>query len=286
MLNELGRYLKKLAPRPSRWPFVRGDYVVLDPAAPVVIVGAHRTDAQNELARSAPVGLCMLATVRTAKEAADLLHALATNLSIQALIWIGDESAKQPLGTAFAKLGRDDEAPPGAVGSLMNAMASHVDADELAKLRKRVTFKSLIGCDELPKIVNEIESARAGAHRPDTGIVTREEASGVPRVIVPRDVQYEVRDDKTGQFRVRLEEQSIVVEHLNGKSSLLRTIEGKTARDLCVAIVRNGWISKLDHAAYLGRELARAEYCLRNGQPFRQDSVEPAADRRAEEPGD
>jgi tetrahydromethanopterin S-methyltransferase subunit A len=63
---------------------------------------------------------------------------------------------------------------------------------------------------------------------------------------------------------------------LNGKENrLLRVIEGKTARDVCLALIRNGWVSKLDHAAYLGRELARAELALRSGRPFTQDSAEP-----------
>ncbi len=53
---------------------------------------------------------------------------------------------------------------------------------------------------------------------------------------------------------------------------MLRIIEGKTARDICLTLIRNGWISRLDHAAYLGRELARAEAALIAGRPFTQDS--------------
>jgi tetrahydromethanopterin S-methyltransferase subunit A len=94
-------------------------------------------------------------------------------------------------------------------------------------------------------------------------------------LIIPRHTRYEARQDKVGDFKIRIEEQSIAVEHLNSKGLLLRTIEGKTARDICLALIRNGWVSKLDHAAYLGRELARAELAMRGGRPFVQDEAEP-----------
>jgi tetrahydromethanopterin S-methyltransferase subunit A len=37
--------------------------------------------------------------------------------------------------------------------------------------------------------------------------------------------------------------------------------------------IDRGLISRLDHAAYLGRELARAEESLRSGEPFVQDAA-------------
>ena len=44
---------------------------------------------------------------------------------------------------------------------------------------------------------------------------------------------------------------------------LLRTIEGQTARALYATIIANGWVTRLSHAAYLGKELARAELALK-----------------------
>ena len=51
------------------------------------------------------------------------------------------------------------------------------------------------------------------------------------------------------------------------------SIEGKTARTLYTTIVRNGWVTDLGHAAYLGKELARAERSLREGTRFVQDGA-------------
>jgi tetrahydromethanopterin S-methyltransferase subunit A len=284
MLDGITRFIKRnLTPRSNEWPFVRGHYVVVDAEAPVVVVSAMRDGWLRELASRAPTGLCMAATVRNAAEAADLLHAMATNLSVQSLLCVGEEPAEQPVCTALGKLGREEDAPAGAVGSLMNSMTAHVDIAELAAVRKRVAFTSVPGRCDVEKIVAEVAKARSTSLRTDAGIVTREESSGVARVIVPRGIRYEARSDKAGQFRIRLEEQSIVIDHFNGKGTLLRVLEGKTARDLCLAVIRNGWVSRLDHAAYLGRELARAEVALQIGQPFKQDSVEPSDGTPAEE---
>ena len=42
--------------------------------------------------------------------------------------------------------------------------------------------------------------------------------------------------------------------------------------------IDQGPISRLDHAAYLGRELARAEESLRSGEPFIQDAAPELAE--------
>lgn len=50
---------------------------------------------------------------------------------------------------------------------------------------------------------------------------------------------------------------------------------GRTAKELCIAIFENQEqgcpISMLDHAAYLGRELVRAEIALLSGRDYIQD---------------
>ena len=52
------------------------------------------------------------------------------------------------------------------------------------------------------------------------------------------------------------------------------TLTGRTAKELCVKIfetLENCPVTLLDHAAYLGRELMRAELCLTHGWDYIQD---------------
>lgn len=217
----------------------------------------------------------MVAVLYTPDDTADLLRAIGANLSIQSVICLESDGAKQPLGAALLRLGRGDETPPGAVGAAMNTIASQIDATDLGTLRRRVEFIDLLGCREIAKVVKSIEQTLTSALPSNAGFVVPSTGSGLQRVVLPRNFRYEPLADKAGHFGIRLEEQSIAVEHRNGAGRALRIIEGKTARDICVALIRNGWVSKLDHAAYLGRELARAELALQNGRPFTQDSAEP-----------
>ena len=63
----------------------------------------------------------------------------------------------------------------------------------------------------------------------------------------------------------------INVEHYANDNTLLRVIEGRTARALYRTIIANGWVTELSHAAYLGKELARAESSLQHNLRFVQD---------------
>jgi tetrahydromethanopterin S-methyltransferase subunit A len=64
-----------------------------------------------------------------------------------------------------------------------------------------------------------------------------------------------------------------VVEHYDYKERLLQVIEGKDARTIYWTLINNGWITQLDHAAYMGKELARAEFSIKYGVNFEQDGA-------------
>jgi tetrahydromethanopterin S-methyltransferase subunit A len=63
------------------------------------------------------------------------------------------------------------------------------------------------------------------------------------------------------------------VEQYGYDHRLVRVIEGRTARGVYLKITRAGWVSLLDHAAYLGKELARAEAALKGGEAYVQDGA-------------
>ncbi len=81
--------------------------------------------------------------------------------------------------------------------------------------------------------------------------------------------------DKAGYFVIlpRAERNVISVEHYGYDNTLLRTIEGPSARALYLMMIANGWVSELSHAAYLGKELAKAEISLQYGIRYIQDGA-------------
>jgi len=54
----------------------------------------------------------------------------------------------------------------------------------------------------------------------------------------------------------------------------IKIFKGRSAKELGIALTETNeqpFISKLDHALYIGRELQRAEACLENGNNYVQD---------------
>jgi dihydropteroate synthase len=48
-------------------------------------------------------------------------------------------------------------------------------------------------------------------------------------------------------------------------------VRGRCWEDVFHTLLQNGSISRLDHAAYLGKELFKAELAIRFGRSFEQD---------------
>jgi len=68
-------------------------------------------------------------------------------------------------------------------------------------------------------------------------------------------------------------EQGLVVEHYTNDGALDHVLDGRKPADLCATAIRLGLVTRLDHAAYLGQELARAEQALQAGRPFFQGAA-------------
>ncbi len=52
---------------------------------------------------------------------------------------------------------------------------------------------------------------------------------------------------------------------------LMATVCGRNAEALCHTIVRENLVSRMEHAAYLGREIQKAEIALLSGLNYEQD---------------
>lgn len=66
----------------------------------------------------------------------------------------------------------------------------------------------------------------------------------------------------------------LYVEHYRNDGRLAHIVEGPDAATVCAAILDMGLISQMDHASYLGRELAKAEASLSTGGKYVQDRAQ------------
>jgi tetrahydromethanopterin S-methyltransferase subunit A len=104
---------------------------------------------------------------------------------------------------------------------------------------------------------------------------TSKKSASVPTVKAKKISKSSVKLDKAGYFVILLSKKNsdIIVEHYSYENKLLRKIEGKSGRDIYFAIINNKWVSELSHAAYLGKELLRAELSIEKGFKFVQDGA-------------
>ena len=76
--------------------------------------------------------------------------------------------------------------------------------------------------------------------------------------------------DPNGQFMVSVEDAEIVVRHMNDDGFLLHEYRSKKAERIQHELNRDCAISDINHAMYIGRQLAKAEICLRSGEEFEE----------------
>jgi thymidylate synthase len=81
---------------------------------------------------------------------------------------------------------------------------------------------------------------------------------------------FKVRLDPMGYFRVAIDNGQILVEH-RFEDVTLKEYRGKTAVSLQHQIARDVAVSDINHAIYLGRQLAKAEMALKDCREFVQD---------------
>jgi len=81
---------------------------------------------------------------------------------------------------------------------------------------------------------------------------------------------FKMRLDPMGYFRVSLDGDMILVEH-RFEDVTLKEYRGRAAISLQHQVARDLAISDLNHAIYLGRQLARAEAALKEGREFVQE---------------
>ncbi|MGC9175029.1 MAG: thymidylate synthase [Thermoprotei archaeon] len=94
-------------------------------------------------------------------------------------------------------------------------------------------------------------------------------------VIEKNKFSYRLELDPKGYFLIEVDIPRSVIRarhKLNDGRDSGYVFEGKSPEEIYKRIVNEGLISYLDHAAYIGKELQRAEEALREKKPFVQDS--------------
>lgn len=262
------------------WPPLPGAYTVLRYHAPVAICTLTDESLAKAVAAAAGPEIAMVGTLQTENLGIErlIVNTLA-NPNLRFLIVCGLDS-RQAVGhlpgqslPALARAGLDERMRIiGAKGQ--RPVLRNLSREAVEHFRRTVEVVGAIGQREISCIM---ESARACARR-DPGPAERFDAARtVPTVRGRAAARFQ--PDPAGYFVVFPDcaRQRLLLEHYSNDGLLDLVIEGTEAAEFYLAAIERGLVTRLDHAAYLGRELARAEDALRNGEPYVQDAAPETA---------
>jgi len=269
--------------REQTWPPVPGEYFALCDSSncPVAVSTLASVELAETLANIKPTGLCIVGKTETENIGIEkVIKNTITNPAIRLLLLAGkDPEGHHSGGTllALCKNGLDENmrviGSPGKRPFLRNVTREEVEA-----FRKQVRVVDLIGCEDVTKVVEKIKELSQSLNTSCSCEEYAEETKPVQIstvLVIQAKEPVKVEMDKAGYFIIipQPEKRIITVEHYSYNNKLLRIIEGKDARSICHTIIENNWITQLSHAAYLGKELARAELSAKLGLKYIQDSA-------------
>ncbi|HET9599351.1 MAG TPA: DUF4346 domain-containing protein [Anaeromyxobacteraceae bacterium] len=255
------------------WPPLPGDYHVVRHGAPVAVCTLNTEAVAKKLAADAPGGLAIAGTLHTENLGIErIVRNVLANPHVRFLVLCGDDT-KQAIGhlpgqslAALCANGLDERGRiRGARGKrpvLKNVTAEHVEA-----FRRQVELVSLVGELDLERIASTVAACAARDPGAFEG-APRDEAIPVTPAREPARLVL----DPAGFLVVYPDAaRGLVLEHYRADGVLDCVVEGATASAVGATAIEGGLLSRLDHAVYLGRELARAEESLRTGAPYVQD---------------
>lgn len=258
------------------WPPLPGDYFIIRYGAPVAVCTLNSDALAKAIAHSKTEGLAIVGTMHTENLGIErVVKNVTANPHIRFLLLCGQDTrqaighvAGQSLESLFRN-GLDERGRIiGAQGK--RPVLKNVSRQEVEGFLKQVELVPMIGEQSPGEVARHIRAClerSPGVYAYPNSSVSVEpiQASEPERLTL----------DKAGYFVIYPDARArrLVVEHYTNQGVLDCVLEGTSTGALYSTAVDRQLVARLDHAAYLGRELARAENSLLTGSPFVQDAA-------------
>lgn len=286
------------------WPPVEGEYTIIDKSAPVAVSTLASAKLEERLVKAKPEGLCIIGKTETENIGIDkIVKNVISNPAISQIIIAGKDPEGHQSGKTLLALWKNgvnkDMRVTGSKGR--RPILKNVSSPEIKKFREQVQMVDMIGSENTRAIVKTIRelalksspancAPSCGCHdqsamMPQPVVIGIKQASASGRYgddttsrisrITAKKHGKNIKLDKAGYFVIlpSKKNKTILVEHYSYDNKLLREIKGKASRDIYFTIINNKWVTELSHAAYIGKELARAELAIKKGFKFVQDGA-------------
>ena len=256
------------------WPPLPGDYRVLRYQAPVAVCTLSDVRLFETLSKSAETGLSIVGTLHTENLGIErIITNVLGNPHLRFLIVCGADSRQSvghlPGQSLFSLMSAGLDENGKIIGALgKRPVLKNISLDAVEHFRKVITLLDMRGVenqDEILARIREYTTRKPGRSAPFPSLPTIEVLTGnLPARMVP---------DPAGYFVVYPDpaRKKLVVEHYQNNGRLNKVITGRDPAEITTTAIEHLFVSRLDHAAYLGQELARAEASLFSGSRYVQD---------------
>ena len=283
--------------REDKWPYVAGEYYTFcgGDYCPVAVSTLGDSELAEKLSKNHPKELCIVGKTETENIGIDkVIKNTVTNPTIKYLLLVGQEPKGHKSGETFLSLSKNGvDEKMRVIGSTgKKPVLRNVSVEEINSFRNQVEVVDMIGCNDETLIVDKIkelaskaninvskfsfiEKSNSSSKKTTCGCKECNDEIVVDEKVIQAKEPTNIIMDKAGYFVILpIPEKNIIsVEHYSYDNNLLRTIEGKDARSIYWTIVENDWVTLLSHAAYLGKELEKAELSLKLGSKYIQDGA-------------
>jgi tetrahydromethanopterin S-methyltransferase subunit A len=261
----------------ATWPAIAGSYEVGDPRGPVAICSLTSESLITPLARLP--GVAIAGKVYTANLGITrIVINVTANPDIRFLLICGKDSPLFHPGqslVALAESGLDaDRRIVGAIG--YEPVLSTLDPARVALFRRQIEVVDWAGEEDLQTLEKGViglvarNPGRFAGGDDSPGMLQAAEQF-IP--IRPGGTREPLQYDPKGYFVISLDREleQIIIRHYFPDHTPVHEMRGRTAGSMLLGLLREGLVTQLSHAGYLGEELAKAEAALRFDLRYDQD---------------
>jgi tetrahydromethanopterin S-methyltransferase subunit A len=261
------------------WPPHPGEYIVGNSKGSIAICTLSNRELPPKLIAAvggdlAITGRCDTENIGIEKVVLNLI----ANPHIRWLVLCGVEALGHRAADAFLRLKeRGVDANMRVLESASwRPVLKNLTLLDVARFREQIEIVNLIGVtaiSEIVQTVREVAKRRTAPISVQGPLRSDQVATQVERLqaYAPNTLHL----DKAGFFVVLPQPASglIFCEHYENSGRLAHVIEGRKAALIAATVIQQNLVTLLDHAAYLGRELAKAEIALQTGSHYEQDAA-------------
>ncbi len=263
----------------ASWPVMPGTYQVGDPNGPVAVCALTSEKLVSPLVGVR--GVAIAGIVYTANLGITrIIVNITSNPSIRFLLICGKDSALFRPGQSLVALsehGIDGQRRIVQAAGYDPVLPS-IDPEQVAQFRKQVEVLDWTGEEDVELLQDRIKSLTVR----NPGKFLTDKTKGIASKrgeefasIRPGGQREPLIYDPKGYFVITIEpeQKEILLRHYLPDHTPAHEMRGRGATSMLLGLLRDGLVTQLSHAGYLGEELAKAQTALQFGLRYDQDRL-------------